>query len=531
MIDKELLRQYNKTRDSLAQNKICHAPFSSINFEQNGNMTACCFNRVNILGKYPSTSIFEAWSSDEAEKLRNKIDNDDLSGGCKLCGIFINQGNFQGTKAIYYDEFAQTSRTSVLKKLLGIAPRHFPKVFEFEISNTCNLACNMCSGYYSSTIRKKREKLPEIYQPYDDEFVSQVAEFLPVLTDLKFLGGEPFLIDIYYKIWEKVIDINPEVKIHITSNGTVFNNRVKSILSKLRVGFVLSIDAMDKEVFESIRIGAKFETVMTNFEHFRELAKEKKTYLSIAACAMNNNWKEFPKLVEFANEKQVSLHFNVVWNPGHLSMRFMDYNQLEEIERYLLSFNFKPTNSIEKNNLKAFEDLIQTIVMWKDDRAFTKLNNLDSFENVGIKDASVLADLLMLDSISGELAQLLLNQYFNSKDQIEVRLPDFTLINKYDNNIKLALFAIWRECGDNKFTSCFFELLPLFGKLFYGEESYGSISIKSTGVMKYVQGMKEQQAVIGDLIDDIDKKSIVNQLQLIHGNELTSILDHIKSSY
>jgi MoaA/NifB/PqqE/SkfB family radical SAM enzyme len=75
-----------------------------------------------------------------------------------------------------------------------------PKVMEFELSNECNLECVMCNGSFSSSIRKNREKLPPIISPYNDDFVNELDAFIPHLTDAKFLGGEPFMIEIYLKI-------------------------------------------------------------------------------------------------------------------------------------------------------------------------------------------------------------------------------------------------------------------------------------------------------------------------------------------
>jgi MoaA/NifB/PqqE/SkfB family radical SAM enzyme len=81
---------------------------------------------------------------------------------------------------------------------------NYPRVMEFELSNECNLECVMCNGYFSSSIRKNREKLPASVSPYNDQFVDELDQFIPHLTDAKFLGGEPFMIDIYLKIWERI---------------------------------------------------------------------------------------------------------------------------------------------------------------------------------------------------------------------------------------------------------------------------------------------------------------------------------------
>ncbi len=175
MLSKSVIAGYNAARKIENKSVLCHAPFVNLNFEQNGSVTACCFNRKEVLGTYPLQSIAEIWNGKPTLELRKKIQAADLDGGCKLCRILLESENFHGSKAIYYDEYAESSppKTGFWRP----KPVYIPKVFEFEISNTCNLACEMCSGYFSSTIRQKREMLPPFDNPYDDNFVDQVAAF------------------------------------------------------------------------------------------------------------------------------------------------------------------------------------------------------------------------------------------------------------------------------------------------------------------------------------------------------------------
>lgn len=531
MIKQDKLIQYNEARKALARGLVCHAPFTNINFEQNGNMTACCFNRVNVLGKYPASSIEDAWVGEEAKILRKKIRSNDLGGGCKLCGILINSGNYNGSKASYYDEYAHEGSKHKLRNLFGLEPKYHPKVFEFEISNTCNLACNMCSGYYSSTIRKKREKLPAMHHPYDNVFVKQVSLFLPMLTDLKFLGGEPFLIDIYFKIWEQIIAVNPKAKVHITTNGTVLNSKVKAVLSKLNVGIVISMDAASQELFEAIRIGAKWDKVIENFRYFKELTKEKNTYLSIAACAMNNNWKEIPKLVAFANKEEITIHFNVVWNPGHLSMRFLDYDELQEIEDFFLSQELPSNTFFEKNNRKVFEELILTVKHWKEERGFTRLKGMDDYENIPFQNIRLLENITP-QTKNSELITILLSQLQKSNKDLAKAVELLQLSgNNLEEPTREALFSYWRKVGDYQFTEDFFNATNFIAESAYGGASIERFMKKTEALKLHVKSMKDQQAVISDLIDDVDRKSVLNQLQLINNNEATSLIEHINESY
>jgi len=534
MLNRSIIRAYNKHRKHTDKSRICHAPFTSLNFEQNGNITACCFNRTDILGKYPQQSIRQTWDGPAAIFLRDKISSYDLGGGCKLCRILLESGNYSGTKAIHYDEYGHKSSINKIKNIFlkNRQDAILPKVFEFEISNTCNLECHMCSGYFSSTIRKNREHLPPINNPYDDAFVEQVAEFIPALTDLKFLGGEPFLIEIYYKIWDKIALINPGARVHITTNGTVLNQKVKDLLSKLNVGIVVSIDSLVPENFEQIRVGAKLDKVLDNFHYFKELTKHKGSYLGIACCAMSNNWKDLPAIVDFANKQEVSLHFNVVWNPGHLSLRYLDHDELEMIEQYLSAQTFKTSNSIHTRNLNAYHQLIQTVTHWKKERSHTRLNNMDTYDMVTMSHPECIGSI---PEQYKNMAGVLVAHYIKEKPQLIGLLQSEVLPENLEDLprgfVKSALFDIWRTKGDRKFLIDYFTLLPYLGTLFYGKDNLHQLQDKAQSILQYLLEKKDQQAVLSDLIDDIDRKSIANQVQLIQGNSQEQIIAHLEEAY
>ena len=538
MIRQEHIIKYNAVRPKAATGKLCHAPSVNLNFEQNGNVTACCFNRSDVLGRYPDQTLKQIWEGQALQQLRAQIEKGSLDGGCKLCRILLESGNYQGTKAVHYDEYAVASnRKGRLLDLVGLrAKQSMPRVFEFEISNTCNLECEMCSGYFSSTIRKNRENLPPINNPYDDAFVDQVAEFMPHLTDLKFLGGEPFLIDVYYKIWERVIQVNPNIRIHVTTNGTVFNNRVRNIMSKLKMGLVVSIDSVNSEEFESIRSGASLQKVLENFDHFKKFTQENNTYLTIAACAMSSNWKGIPDLVRFANEQQVPLHFNVVWNPGHLSMRYMNYSELEKVLDHFNGQDLPTSNQIEQRNRSAFMELISTVKHWKNERAELSLQEMDNYADLTVVSPEYLALEPQIGALERNLAGMLLWHFAQRKTHMHEVLisagfsfPELETDN--DIRIRSHLFDIWKETGDDQFFRAYFSVLPYLAGAFFGTNGFHQVQERTSAILKHVEDGRRQQAMISDLIDDIDRRSVVNHLQLIYSNPAEKLIAHLQENY
>ncbi len=370
ILEPKTIDAYNRSRNCANDRIVCHAPLTNLNFEQTGEVRACCYNFKHVLGRWPEQSIKEIWQGEKLQLLRNYISDNNLGGGCLECGKMIEMGNYQGVRAKYYDEFALgflTQKISNIKNNLT-GSFNYPKVMEFELSNQCNLECVMCNGSFSSSIRKNREKLPPIISPYNEKFVDELEEFIPHLTDAKFLGGEPFMIDVYLDIWERIRKINPNIRIHITTNGTFLNNRIKDLLEGLHAGIIMSMDSVERETYLKIRVNSNYEKVMENLDYFLYYTKRKNTFISIAACPIIYNWKELPKMLEFCLEKNIALYFNAVFTPLELSLREQTMELQEEVLAYLEAYSLPSikgsANSPRNLSIQAYIDFKKQLKGW-----------------------------------------------------------------------------------------------------------------------------------------------------------------------
>jgi MoaA/NifB/PqqE/SkfB family radical SAM enzyme len=248
-----------------------------------------------------------------------------------------------------------------------------PVMFEFELSNHCNLECIMCGGKWSSAIRKNREKLPPLKSPYNADFVNQIRDFLPELSRANFLGGEPFLISVYYDIWEGIIDVNPDIEVAITSNGTILNKRAKAIVQKLkRCKVTLSIDSLRKETWESIRFNGNFEELEENIDW---LLKQRKL-ASFSVCPMVQNWKEMPEIMAFCEQNDLDIYFNIVYGPlggkvegvhtnglvPEVSLQTLSREQLNKVISFYQQQSFTSRLQLQLNNL------IKQLISWRDQK-------------------------------------------------------------------------------------------------------------------------------------------------------------------
>lgn len=363
----DVVARYNSQRSCADRSSICHAPSTSMFFGRDGVITACCYTRYKPFGRWPDRSLASVWFGPEIDEMRGYMRRNIMPHGCESCAMQLRAGNFTGLLAGNFDYAVQhrTSRDAAAAAgLQAPAAKAYPVRMEFELSNECNLECDMCNGKFSSSIRANREKKPPLAEVYDDRLIEQLREFIPHLREAKFLGGEPFLIDIYSKIWDLITELNPECEISITTNGTALSPRILRHLEQLNFYIVVSLDSLHKERYQAIRRNANFERVLANVETLHEISTRRGKSMTFAVCPMVTNWMDVPDLVAFANARNAGVYFNTVFFPEHLSLRSLSGEKLTEISNTLRSSIKNSANNAEARNYRAVADLCRQIDEW-----------------------------------------------------------------------------------------------------------------------------------------------------------------------
>lgn len=345
--------KYNLQRKTTNTNVACWAPFKSMYFGFRGNTSVCCFNKIHVIGKYPEQSLNEIWFGNKADEIRQSLSKNDFSLGCQSCHELITAENFNGLPAKNFDPLQKNSN-------------HYPSKIDFELSNECNLECIMCRGEFSSAIRRNREKLPPIPSSYDLQFIDQLEDFIPHLENSHFLGGEPFMIPIYIEIWERMIKINPKIRISVQTNGTILTNRIKSLMEKIKFEIAISIDSITEENYQLIRKNGNFKQLIENIQYFRKYARDSNANFHISFCPMVQNWKELPEVISFANNLDCEVFFNTVSFPKECALKHLKSEKLVEIVNQLSKSKLSENTKIEKQNKKSYWDLIHQLQLWMD---------------------------------------------------------------------------------------------------------------------------------------------------------------------
>lgn len=357
-------------KDAFLQNRkalfgsLCQAPFTTMNFSQQGIIHACCANRTYELGRVPDNTLDEIWNGEKVKNLRQEMDNFSFNLKCGQCELMLDSSNFKSLKIPHYD----TEGSIRPGNEQSYRDLKYPYRLDFELNNTCNLECIMCNGNYSSSIRKNREGR-ELYQsPYDnDSFFEQLKPFLLNAKRIGFFGGEPFLISIYYKIFDFLLEHNLKPLCYIQTNGTIYSEKIKTYLEKLNINLSVSLDAATKDIYEEIRKNANFNKTISNIERFKEILKKKSATFYISPVIFTKNLFDIKNILDIANKFNAPLYFHHLEYPQILSLKYESKERLKQALDFYYTLNsadfvYNEANSkVASNNVNAFFDVIKYI--------------------------------------------------------------------------------------------------------------------------------------------------------------------------
>lgn len=315
----------------------CAAPYTSMRFEPDGRVSVCCINGQYSLGRADRQTISEIWEGSALLRLRGALDHGDYSLGCIDCKHQHEAGRRSETQAAEFD------------RLVGPDLGEWPRRLEFALSNTCNLQCVMCNGELSSAIRASREHRQPLAHAYPDRFFDELTTYLPHVHEAAFLGGEPFLSNSAMRVWDLIEELGVRPAVHVTTNGTIMNERVERYVRRLRMDVAISIDAVTAATFESIRIGADHARIMTNLRAFRRIVADYGGALSVNSCFMVQNWHELPDLLLMAEELDVTVTMIPVVFPRQMSVLSLPPGELSVVRDALRQSDDRMTGSLRRN--------------------------------------------------------------------------------------------------------------------------------------------------------------------------------------
>lgn len=351
--------KFQKSRNipELHKSITCYAPFNHMRIRRDGHMSPCCFAQQLHRWQKDYVSLKDYWFGRINERYQLNMFSQNLKSRCSICKSQIDNGIIPQIND--YDNNAKDDRLSH-----ALDAESMPKVFEFEISNLCNMACPMCMGDLSSKHMLGRDKDLKKYDPniFDDDenlekLIEQFKEFIPHLNEVRFVGGEPLAHKGTYKICNLISDINPNLKIQICTNGSIYNKKVEKICKNNNLKISFSIDTVIPEEYKQIRIGGKYEQTFENIQNFKKNVKK----INVNATLMSINVGNISKFFQYAIDNNFSSFINTYSREGRVnspdwSLSQVDKSILRKSLEELESIETVLRASLEHRNFKVAQD-------------------------------------------------------------------------------------------------------------------------------------------------------------------------------
>ncbi len=351
-LGRQAFDSFNLQRMYGPRKRLCYAPYTSMFFSRAGYMSPCYATYHENSDKWPETSIHDAWFHGEMSRIREHMANNDLDYACTFCKPYFLSQNFGSLLINKYEPYS-------------FGKPAYPQIMEFELSNRCSLECIMCDGNLSTAIRRNREKLDTLEEVYDQHFVSELKPFIPYLKMAEFTGGDPFLIPVYYEIWDLIREINPKCQILITTNANTMTPRIENMLERFtNLHFNISINSLDRAHYEQIHVNANYDHALENTLRFINYCRKHKNTCNLLVCPMTINSRDFDGLIEFANAHHICVYFHTVVKPPHLSLKYQSPEYLNDLISHLRKFNFRTRTKNEKTNSENYRHLIKMLESW-----------------------------------------------------------------------------------------------------------------------------------------------------------------------
>ena len=212
-----------------------------------------------------------------------------------------------------------------------------PRKLQVVLTNKCNLRCVMCD-----------------FHEYDWNFnecqINELKSLIPYLEYLIWQGGEVFLNKDFFYLFNLALEY--DVKQTIITNGLLINENVAKNIVQNNISLAISIDDVEKEGYEKIRKGGKFENLISNLKLLNSLKHKNKISnfnMQLSVVIMKSNYNKLDKFLDFAKTygfSSIELNPIKLSNNNYEEQIFFpksDYDKIEYINSVLPDIYKKAT--------------------------------------------------------------------------------------------------------------------------------------------------------------------------------------------
>ena len=383
---------------------FCIKPFNSIRVNTSGDIMTCC-KITPSLSKFKNKSSFnlredlitDYWNSDYRNYVKDQFLKGDVPNECARC-LRDEEQNIKSERQFAnqnYGIFGNKPGEYYLKRLEKENLKH-PEDYNLDITNLCNLKCQMCTGESSSKLLIENNALgienldQKDYDVSDEKLQKLISNIVDNnVTNVTLQGGEPLINPKIILLLKKLStkDLASSLSVWITTNGTQHTEKLHDVLSKFKeVKLIFSIDGVGK-TNDYLRYPSNWPDIENNVKKFKNLTNA--TH-QISFTVQNLNLLDIVNIIKFSNENKIHLKLNLLFGPGYLQLHVLTKKLLRKALGNLETVDNADT--IHVTNFNEIKSKIQSAL--QDNKStHNELSTLkeiifkrDSYRKIHIKD-------------------------------------------------------------------------------------------------------------------------------------------------
>jgi radical SAM protein with 4Fe4S-binding SPASM domain len=395
---------------------FCLAPWACIHSTPDGNVYPCCmstFSPNNAFGNLKDRPLAEILNSNKAKEFRKTMMQGKDHPACKHC-VEEEKSGLKSYRNFWNTEYSFIEKNILKTNAEGFySYESFPYI-DIRLSNLCNFKCRMCHSDLSSSWLmedlKNREQYTSVQQtiietPRKEELFEFITNNIKEIKEIEFAGGEPFLINDYFKIINILKDNNNRnVKLRFHTNCSTLHVKgqyIPDLLKGFKNIFIMcSVDGY-KKANDYSRKGSVYSKIIKNMLQLKKDLPH--AYIRLVPTVSILTIYSLPFLYidllanNIINYKDISLR--PLYGPKYLNIQTLE---LPEKIKILKFYQFFITSLYKKLSSNLYNKWFQNKEIKHFINEFNGIINFMFKQNLEFNRKDFITNITRLDSIRNE---------------------------------------------------------------------------------------------------------------------------------